>query len=721
MDRRLVFNRYELREKIGQGAVGQVFEAFDRHRKKSVALKIIDGNAREDVAARFLREAQVTAELLLHPNIIDVYEFGEDGGRLFIAMQLLDGADLKTLIRAEPAIGLMDKLGLMLQICDGVSFAHSKGIVHRDLTPGNIHVLPNGQIKIMDFGLVRLASSDLTRSGAIIGTPSYMSPEQAEGRTVDPPADVFSLGAVFYELLTYKKSFQADSIIGTLFQVINEPHEPLQNLAPQLTPALVEIIHQALLKEPEERFPDAGALHHALVKYIKKARVRAAAEDTTPLLTVLEQHTRKKGAAPEDVSTQGDTIPDGVSTKSDTVPEGVSTKGDTVPDECPPSEPAVRYTSLAGELKQTPLSVLLRFCTDNSKSGALHLRRGPIEKRLFFVGGRLCSTATNSPRETLGQFLIRSGYVSEIELHDALMEQERNYRLLGKIIVARGHLTDALLKNLLQLKSEETIYDCFLWPDGEFAFEDGHVPDEIYPSLSLDVPTLVREAEGRIRKWKEIRKLFPSSLTTFRATKTGLRTTDSQTFEDRRLIELIGQNKNLAEIALEVHGVEFYVASRLLELLNQHLIEVAEAPEEPAYEEKVQELRDLLRDGLTHFKAGRYEYAARALEAALVIDPQSKAYLYLEKIKKSQAVPETEEPLPLDFVPLLNVAVDKLVTKTLTPEESFVLSRANGDWNIAAILQICPMSEREAKGIFRKLLASGVLRLEPPDTASAAS
>ena len=680
-----VRNRYQILEKIGQGAVGQVFEAFDRDEERFVALKIIDGHPREDVAKRFLREAEVVAQLLTHPNVIEVFEFGEDNGRLFIAMELLDGVDLRVLVRAKPRITLMDKLGLMLQICDGIAFAHSKEIVHRDLTPSNIRVLPNGLVKIMDFGLVRLASSDITRTGAIIGTPSYMSPEQAEGKTVSAASDVFSLGAVFYELLAYHKAFDAGSLLGVLFQVLNEDHEPLTAFSRNLPPLLVKAIDKSLSKKPQARFQDATELRLALTRIYETQN-----EEKTPssnLLAVLDTHADENGAG------RGQTLEK------------------TIHSEDSPFDVQERFTSLAGDLKTTPLAALLHYCSNNAKTGALHLRRGPIEKRLFFVGGRLYSTTTNSPRETLGQFLIRSGYISEEQLHEALTEQQRTPQSLRKIIVAREWVGNDLLKELVRLKTQESIYDCFLWPDGEFAFEDGDVPEEIYVTVTLDLAHLIRESDRRKRKWKQIRKLFPSALTTFATTKAVADQRRGFNAEERRFIELVEQGKNVAEIALEIHAVEFFAASSLLDLYQRGLVEVDVAPEERSYGEKVQELRDHLREGLTHFKAGENDEALGAFEAALAIDPLSKAYLYIQKIRERQGKAASESPLSLDRVPFLAISLKELQKTTLTPEEAFVLSRVNGKWDIRSILQICPMSAEQATSIFRKLAEDGLLKL----------
>ena len=219
--------------------------------------------ADEDLRQRFHREAQSAARLN-HPNIITVYDFGEEQGKIYMAMELLEGTDLKDLIGRHTPMSLEQKVGLMEQISDGLAFAHAKEVVHRDLKPANLHIQPNGQIKIMDFGLAKLSSSDMTRAGMIMGTPNYMSPEQVRGEKADSRSDVFSLGAVFYELLANRKPFDADSLHAVLFQVMQSEPEPLPHLVPDLPPSLAHLIEKAMSKDPAQRFRDAGELRDAL-------------------------------------------------------------------------------------------------------------------------------------------------------------------------------------------------------------------------------------------------------------------------------------------------------------------------------------------------------------------------------------------------------------------------------------------------------------------------
>ena len=212
--------KYRIVGKIGQGAMGEVYKAQDPLLNRFVAIKTIAPAfaAEPDFRRRFQREAQSAAQLN-HPNIVTVFDFGEEDGLIYMAMELLEGRDLKDLIRSRDA-HLGDKLAIMEQLCDGLGFAHAKGVVHRDLKPGNIHVQPNGQVKILDFGLARLGDSDITRTGTVMGTPNYMSPEQIRGQKVDARSDVFSLGAVFYELLCHHRPFEADSDHDVRFQIV---------------------------------------------------------------------------------------------------------------------------------------------------------------------------------------------------------------------------------------------------------------------------------------------------------------------------------------------------------------------------------------------------------------------------------------------------------------------------------------------------------------------
>jgi tRNA A-37 threonylcarbamoyl transferase component Bud32 len=256
--------KFKIIDKLGQGAMGEVFRALDPVLGREVAIKVVTGKLSTDERARvrFQREAQAAAQLN-HPNIITVYDFGEEQGMAFMAMELLEGNDLRELLAQGKPSGLEDKLKVMEQILDGLAFAHAKGLVHRDLKPGNVHVLPSGQIKIMDFGLAR-RSQDGAATGVIMGTPFYMAPEQAQGARATARTDIFSLGAMFYEILSGRRPFAGPSIPAVLFAVAHRDPEPLASVTPDLPPALAEMVTRALSKKPADRYADAGEMLRAL-------------------------------------------------------------------------------------------------------------------------------------------------------------------------------------------------------------------------------------------------------------------------------------------------------------------------------------------------------------------------------------------------------------------------------------------------------------------------
>jgi serine/threonine protein kinase len=257
--------KFFILEKIGQGAMGEVFRAHDTTLNRFVAIKTIAQNlaADPDLRKRFEREAQSAASLN-HPNIVTVFDFGQEQNVVYMAMELLDGKDLRELIGTPAMSSLDDKLRVMDQVCDGLAFAHAKGVIHRDLKPGNIHITKSGQVKIVDFGLARLSGSDMTRSGMIMGTPHYMSPEQVRGEKVDARSDVFSLGALCYELFAGRKPFQAESMHAVMFRVLQQPPEPLAEIAPDVPAPLVAIIEKAMAKDPAERFQNASEMREAV-------------------------------------------------------------------------------------------------------------------------------------------------------------------------------------------------------------------------------------------------------------------------------------------------------------------------------------------------------------------------------------------------------------------------------------------------------------------------
>ena len=254
--------KYRILERIGRGGMGSVFKAHDPVLDRLVALKVFSAEAdySDELRARFFREAQACAKLS-HHNIVTIHDLGEADGNLFIVMELLEGEELRKLIAQRTLVHLEDKLPLMVQICEGLGYAHERGIVHRDVKPGNIFVLRNGQVKILDFGIARIeaAETGLTRTGLIIGTLQYMAPERARGHG-DHRSDIFSVGAVFYELLTYRPPFVGDDPMEILEKLRTEDPPRLDEVDPTLPPELGAIVERALQKDPSRRFAALGQM-----------------------------------------------------------------------------------------------------------------------------------------------------------------------------------------------------------------------------------------------------------------------------------------------------------------------------------------------------------------------------------------------------------------------------------------------------------------------------
>ena len=258
--------RYRVLGRLGKGAMGVVFSARDERLGRDVAIKVMNAGFDDepDTRARFVREAQVTSKLL-HRNIVTVFDIDEDAGRPFIVMELLKGKTLQQALKDPQLATLETRLDLMIQLCEGLSKAHLAGVIHRDIKPSNLFILPDGSLKILDFGIARLASSSMTGTGLVVGTPDYMSPEQARGGEVDERADIFSTAAVFYFMLTGRRPFAGPDVATSLRRVMQEEPDPLSaNEAPE---PLARIVAKALQKDPAQRYQRCVDMAADLIRF----------------------------------------------------------------------------------------------------------------------------------------------------------------------------------------------------------------------------------------------------------------------------------------------------------------------------------------------------------------------------------------------------------------------------------------------------------------------
>jgi serine/threonine-protein kinase len=259
------FGRYQLQDKLGQGGMGVVYRAFDTVLQRVVALKLVltpealDPEMRE----RFFREARAAGHLS-HKNIVTIYDLGEHEGKPYLAMEYLAGEDLQQRLARPERMSLSHKLDLAIEICQGVEYAHSHGVIHRDLKPANIYITDRGSAKILDFGLARLLTSQLTQSNMLMGTLNYMAPEQVRGDDVGPYTDIYALGCTLYECVCGIAPFGDKPGMGVLLaQLEAQPPHPTER-RPELPRELGDAILLALAKKPADRPASASGYADAV-------------------------------------------------------------------------------------------------------------------------------------------------------------------------------------------------------------------------------------------------------------------------------------------------------------------------------------------------------------------------------------------------------------------------------------------------------------------------
>ena len=281
----IIKERYEIVEILGEGGMAFVYKARDKQLQRDVAIKTLKPNYvnQEKFVDRFRREAQ-TAANLNHPNIVQIFDWGIEDEPYFV-MEYIEGNTLTSIISGNRTVGLNDILYIGSQVATGLKEAHKRGLVHRDIKPGNIMITPDGKVKVTDFGIVSLQNeeSDITKTGAVLGTASYISPEQAQGKPVSFESDLYSLGTVLYELIAGKPPFTGDSPIATATKHLTDKPEKLSNYRKDIPKALENAILKLLEKRPSDRFKSAEDLRALLLQQRKQIQINQTQENLVDL------------------------------------------------------------------------------------------------------------------------------------------------------------------------------------------------------------------------------------------------------------------------------------------------------------------------------------------------------------------------------------------------------------------------------------------------------
>lgn len=260
--------KYQIKRELGRGAMGVVYEGFDPLIERTVAIKTIlksqfHQTELDELLGRFRREAQAAGRLN-HPNIVTIYEYGEEGDVAYIAMEYITGTELKEHFDQAENFQIGNAASIMLQLLDALEYSHNRGVVHRDIKPSNILITQDGKIKIADFGIARIESSELTQAGTVLGTPSYMSPEQFLGKEADRRSDIYSTGVILYQMLTGRRPFIGGNLTEIMNKVVSQAAAVPSSINPKVTKALDVVVAKAMAKRPEDRFQSAAAFAAAL-------------------------------------------------------------------------------------------------------------------------------------------------------------------------------------------------------------------------------------------------------------------------------------------------------------------------------------------------------------------------------------------------------------------------------------------------------------------------
>lgn len=368
--------------------------------------------------------------------------------------------------------------------------------------------------------------------------------------------------------------------------------------------------------------------------------------------------------------------------------------------------------SISGNLKTMELSELLQWLSQGQKTGTLVIDRGDVEKRICFEEGYITSTSSTDPKEHLGHFLVSYGFIDEVTLAKAMEMQSEANMLLGKILITIEAIAEEQLDRMLTLKAEESLYDVFTWPEGEFQFISGTVPDRPMVPMRVDVPGVVLEGMHRVDQWRRIREKIP----TRQAVPVIVGSLAGVTDEPRaaRILAMVNNDRTLEEITLQTHSSEYHVSRIIFEQVEAGNIKIVRARALPSFEPAADldspDAESLLSTARQSLDAGDLVNALRYGRAARSLEPERHLIRKgVEMLEEDVAAEVEKAGIGMKCIPKLTIPLDNISSLDLTPEEGFIVSRVDGVYDIETIVKISPMAPLEAQVIFWKLEAAGYI------------
>lgn len=390
---------------------------------------------------------------------------------------------------------------------------------------------------------------------------------------------------------------------------------------------------------------------------------------------------------------------------------------------------------IVGNLRTMQLEELLQWLSQSKKNGTLEIVHGPTEKKIFFKDGLILSSASNRPEEYLGHFLVNHGHITEAQLSRAIESQQQTRMLLGMILVNNGAISEQELSRMLRIKAEESIYDVFSWPEGDFRFLDDVLPDSAMVPMRMDVTGIVMEGVQRVDEWRRIRKVIPHERM-IPVAVVDLSTVPDLGPGDQRILEMVDDEKTIEEIRLLTHTTEYQISKlffdqwqyghiKLVKLRNTGGAGDASSATAMISAAGTGSLgmptgASLLAAGRAYLQKGEFELALRHLRAARALEPDDpEAQNALTQAEKAIREQIERAGVSLGSIPQVTATMEQLTSSKLSPQEGFMLTRINGTYDIQSILKITPMQQLDALMLFWKLASGGYIRLAPPRSRGA--